>query len=488
MTRNFLITLFVFLIAPLHAQDFWPDSAVIIGDTHAWFPLGHTNGNRVSVRDSEGNIHAVYSYWWHVSPHDSSEILYVFSTDNGLSWSEPENLSRTDSLISVDPNLVIDSQDRLHCVWKQYYDDTTTPSLDYDLYHSQKDGSGWTQGVNISNQHWGVDACYSSMVVDSRDYVHVVWDMSTGPGNWDIFYSFYNDTIWSTPHQLSDSPYDDALPALAIDSDDELYVGWRQRVTGCPLWYTHYNGDFWTEPEVFATNPDGGGGLCFVVDSEDRLHAIWNCGDIYYSIFNYTFWTKPLIISNTDVYASFASMAIDTLDNLYVVWEGDPPDSKREIYYRTYNGTQWSEIMNISQDTISSYGPKLGNPVSRHGVDLCWMAPDWEHNIRVVLYMKLSLIGIGEVDKSVITSVNLQTLPNPFKNRVTIIYNLPASSPLSLSIYDATGRLIDIINQGSHQAVNQRIVWQPDNLPPGVYFVRLETPDFIETEKVILLK
>lgn len=60
MKKCIFITLFILLIIPLYAQEFYPDSAVVIGFTHYWGATGKFGGSRASVRDSQGWIHAVY--------------------------------------------------------------------------------------------------------------------------------------------------------------------------------------------------------------------------------------------------------------------------------------------------------------------------------------------------------------------------------------------------------------------------------------------
>ncbi len=477
----------------LSAQDLYPDSAVVIGITHFGFGTGEESGNRVSVRDSQGNIYAVYCYAIGGPYADSGEIFYVYSTDNGFTWSEPANTSQTDSATSTEPNLVIDSQDRLHCVWKQLYEDTSTTYYDYDLYYSQNTDSGWTSAINITNQGLGMNACYSSMVVDSRDYVHVVYDMSTGSGNWDIFYVYYKDTVWSVPYQISTSPYDDAFPALAIDHADNLHLIWRQLAGNGVIYYCCHDGNSWSAPEIIVDIPGGHAGYpCIVADAQCFPMVIYGCalpsdsGDIYYTAFDGVAWSEPLNLSNTVHPSGYSSMAIDSVDNLYVVWSEKTNVMNREIYYCTCNGATWSDPINLSQDSVYSCVPKLGNPVTANGVDLIWVN-DYVYPDLHVLYMKLSLVGIEEESESSVKS-GFRVSPNPFKNSVAINYNFTFPSLVKIRIYDASGRLVDRINQGTLSAGNHRITWSSKNVSSGVYFIRLDGDDYSTLEKIIKTK
>ncbi len=86
-------------------------------------------------------------------------------------------------------------------------------------------------------------------------------------------------------------------------------------------------------------------------------------------------------------------------------------------------------------------------------------------------------------------SLNLSLRPNPITNRSLISYSLPHSTPVRISVIDITGRKIATLlcceNQpaGTHQ-----FSWQPQNLVPGVYFVKLQTNDSSITERCLILK
>jgi len=491
-----LMVLFIIIIAlPVAAQGYYPDSAVVIGITHFGFGTGEASGNRVSVRDSQGYIHAVYCYAIGGPYADSGEVFYVYSIDNGLTWSAPENISQTDSATSTDPNIVIDSQDKLHCVWKQLYEDTSTTYYDYDLYYSQNTGSGWTSAINITNQGSGMNACYSSMVVDSRDYVHVVYDMSTGSGNWDIFYSFYNDTVWSVPYQISTSPYDDAFPALAIDQADNLHLVWRKRVTDGPIMYSYYDGISWSTPEAIASILGGQTYLpCIVVNSQAHPSVIFasgnlpsDSGEIYYTAFDGVAWSEPLNLSNTVNPSAYSSLAIDSLDNLYVVWVDG---QHRDIYYRIYHAGIWADTINISDDAVGSYCPKLGNLVKGDKVDLVWVSfVSYPPYIYEVVYLGLNLTGIAEQRGQELKHSQLTIHPNPFNKITKISFCIePGAKGIALKIYDASGRLIESINQGILPSDSHRIIWQAKNLPDGVYFMQLKGGGYSIIKKIIKIK
>lgn len=82
----------------------------------------------------------------------------------------------------------------------------------------------------------------------------------------------------------------------------------------------------------------------------------------------------------------------------------------------------------------------------------------------------------------------LQNYPNPF-NPVTVInYQLPKTSNVKLSIYDALGREVNVLVNKSQNEGNHNVEWDASNYPSGVYFYRLEAGSFVSTKKMILIK
>jgi len=84
-------------------------------------------------------------------------------------------------------------------------------------------------------------------------------------------------------------------------------------------------------------------------------------------------------------------------------------------------------------------------------------------------------------------------VPNPFNPSTTIRFSLPVESDVSLVIYDLSGRRIvvlasDHLPQGHHEVVWQGEDAQGEFLASGVYFYRLEAGEFVQTQKMILLK
>jgi hypothetical protein len=68
-----------------------------------------------------------------------------------------------------------------------------------------------------------------------------------------------------------------------------------------------------------------------------------------------------------------------------------------------------------------------------------------------------------------------------------ISYTLPQDTQVTLGVYNVAGRLVDRIVSGPQTAGSYDLVWSTTGRASGLYLFKLETHDFIETRKVMLL-
>ncbi len=78
--------------------------------------------------------------------------------------------------------------------------------------------------------------------------------------------------------------------------------------------------------------------------------------------------------------------------------------------------------------------------------------------------------------------------PNPFRDEVTLSFNLPTSSPVTVEIYSADGRRVQTIAKGEMPAGPQSLQWKLDrSTPSGVYFYRVLAGQNEATGKLTLV-
>jgi hypothetical protein len=82
----------------------------------------------------------------------------------------------------------------------------------------------------------------------------------------------------------------------------------------------------------------------------------------------------------------------------------------------------------------------------------------------------------------------LQNAPNPFTISTTVSYILPATTDVTLAIYDFTGRLVEtLVNETQEPGVHQ-VNWNRRDNPSGVYFYSLRAGEFVETRKMVVVE
>ncbi len=80
-----------------------------------------------------------------------------------------------------------------------------------------------------------------------------------------------------------------------------------------------------------------------------------------------------------------------------------------------------------------------------------------------------------------------QNYPNPFNAVTRISFAISQGGPYQITIFNALGQTVETIS-GNAVAGYVKVLWDAHDLPSGVYFYRLETPQFTETKKAVLLK
>jgi len=81
--------------------------------------------------------------------------------------------------------------------------------------------------------------------------------------------------------------------------------------------------------------------------------------------------------------------------------------------------------------------------------------------------------------------------PNPFNPTTTIGFTIPMAEThhnVSIQIFNLHGKLIETLVNVHLEAGYHQITWNGSNRPSGLYFVKMRTGEFVNTQKVLLLK
>ena len=108
--------------------------------------------------------------------------------------------------------------------------------------------------------------------------------------------------------------------------------------------------------------------------------------------------------------------------------------------------------------------------------------------------LSVRLDSIGKPTQNLL----LQNYPNPFNPETWIPYQLSENSPVSISIYDTTGKLVRTLSLGFQSAgfynsQERAAYWDGRNalgerVASGIYFYQLTTPSFQQTRRLVIVK
>ncbi len=100
-----------------------------------------------------------------------------------------------------------------------------------------------------------------------------------------------------------------------------------------------------------------------------------------------------------------------------------------------------------------------------------------------------STVTAVEITESLPTEFVLnQNYPNPFNPSTTISYKLSSNGNVSLKVYDILGNEVTTLMNGFQNAGSYKISFDASRLASGVYFYKLQTSNFVQVRKMMLLK
>ncbi|MEO8513497.1 MAG: T9SS type A sorting domain-containing protein [Ignavibacteria bacterium] len=98
-------------------------------------------------------------------------------------------------------------------------------------------------------------------------------------------------------------------------------------------------------------------------------------------------------------------------------------------------------------------------------------------------------IGIENTGYEIPTAYSLnQNYPNPFNPVTNIKFSIPNSGNVKLTVFDITGREVETLINENLNAGIYKVDWNASNYSSGVYFYKLESENFTDTRKMMMIK
>ncbi len=97
--------------------------------------------------------------------------------------------------------------------------------------------------------------------------------------------------------------------------------------------------------------------------------------------------------------------------------------------------------------------------------------------------------GIVDVQENKFKNLNAEVwcYPNPFSISTTIAYELQQPAKVQITIYNYLGKQIGVIEKQQPQGL-QKVVWSAENLPAGIYYIRLRAGKQTAMGKMVVMR
>ncbi len=100
-----------------------------------------------------------------------------------------------------------------------------------------------------------------------------------------------------------------------------------------------------------------------------------------------------------------------------------------------------------------------------------------------------TIIGIQQISSEVPKDFSIeQNYPNPFNPETNINFNITKAGFTSIKIFNSAGQLIKVLAEQELNPGKYSVKWNAADEPSGVYFYSIETNNFRESRKMILIK
>ncbi|MBA7468865.1 hypothetical protein ES707_04121 [subsurface metagenome] len=278
-----------------------------------------------------------------------SEYSYSFTTEM-RSFGDNKKVNSDTLSSNGRPVTVRDSGGNIWTAWHT----GTTGSRDICIGKLTVEAESFSNITKIRDNT--TDQCNPAIAVDSDDKLYVAWQDNRN-GNWDIYVSTSSDGInWSTEQTAAADPNDNQInPAIVIDSSNNAYVVWEDdRNDNQDIYIATSNNSFVSKTvSQITSDTSDQSEPAIAADSDNTIYVVWtdtrnSKNDIYGATSNNGPWTNVAIVNNANNQSSpaIATEAVGSI--LHLVWVDDR-DGENDIYYaQTTDGLPGSPLTGSS--------------------------------------------------------------------------------------------------------------------------------------------
>lgn len=295
----------------------------------------------------------------------------------------------------------------------------------------------------------------------------------------------------------------DQATSITVDASGNSYVtGWfsdanswesystvKYNSAGTQIWFALYDGPG-QRIDIPADIETDASGNVFVTGRSQGANLLYDFATVKYNSSGAQQWANRWIGIGSNQYSYASALELDAAGNVYVGGYSGASAILLDyavVRYSNAGAQQW---------WIKYNGPAGGNDI------ISSIVLDGSANVYVtgssagsgtgndMATIKYSqTVGIQPVSNELPEKFELsQNYPNPFNPATTINFQLPESGFVKLTVFDALGNLVDIIANEYFNAGYYTAEFKAEKLSSGVYFYKIETENFQNVKKMMLIK
>lgn len=193
--------------------------------------------------------------------------------------------------------------------------------------------------------------------------------------------------------------------------------------------------------------------------------------------------------------AYWRGISTDANGRLYVTFQNSTAPAPKGFFLVHGTGTSFVNPILVFEDSTSSYIGRGSSSVAAKGNGEVAISfdPTASRNGDVAsdLFLKRGTITITSIQNtnSIANDFSLaQNYPNPFNPNTVINFTLPFSGFVKLRVFNSLGKEVESLVNENLNTGSYSVKFNASDFAGGVYFYKLETENFTETKKMILIK
>jgi hypothetical protein len=348
--------------------------------------------------------------------------------------------------MDVDGNFII--------AWTDYRD-----GMYSNIYAQRFSGNGNTEGTNfkVNNDQASTHATPYICTDGSGNFVITWYDERNGYMDGDIYAQRYasNGTALGTNFKVNDEQNNfQQVPTISADYSGNFVITWHD--------YRNY-----PDLDIYAqrySNDGSAQGINFKVS-----------------------------IDQGGVVQSYPSVSTDNSGNFVIAWRDDR-NGKGNIYAQRY--TNDGNTLGSNFRVTNTSDSEQSNPCIQIGNGMIYTAwtddrfSSTADNIcaNILIWAKPTALSDKELTHIPSSFILSQNYPNPFNPSTKINYTIPFGDFVTILIYDALGKEVDVLVNKYQSAGSYEIEFDGYKLSSGVYIYRFVSLKYKESKKMLLIK